>query len=447
MIPISLYELSRALEPSEQVFSSVPVTGFSTDSRTTAPGDVFFALVGENFDGHAFVKMAEARGAVAAVVNHRQEGVSIAQIVVDDTGVAYGKAGAFCRSEFTGVLVMVVGSNGKTTTKEMCAAVLRAHYGDEAVVATEGNLNNQVGVPKTLQALDAQKRGAVIEAGINHVGEMAYLASWVRPDIVLVTNAQREHQEFLNGVRESARENGLAIVGLSPHGTAVLPADDPEFGVWRDLARARSVQVLTYSTTPGVAADYVGEVRDGLLLINGQPHKVQDLSAHTVHNMTGVYAAMLAAGIPQRVINKGLADFSHMRGRGARLKTPDGRLLVIDEAYNANPDSVRATMAALATSPISPKIYVLGDMGEVGVSAEQMHRELGEYAREVGIDQLLTVGPLAALAAQSFGEGAEAFESIEAVAARLANAHGVVTVKASHFMRLDRLVDQLLQQS
>ncbi len=448
MEAMELEELREVIDAEDFVYYSASQTRFSsvsTDSRTIEPGSVFFALRGEVFDGHDYVAQAARAGALAVVVDHFIPGVEVTQLVVKDVLEAYGQLASKVRMIHGPFVVMVVGSNGKTTTKDMMADVLEQYYG-YCSHATRGNLNNNIGVPRTLIELGSEHRAAVVEAGINHRGEMAQLARWVQPDMVIVTNAQREHQEFLDSVRESARENGLAIVALRKNGIAVIPADDPQCDVWRDLALARGVRVVTYSTNPDIRADFNGFIRDGFLIAEGHPMVLRDMSAHTVHNALAVYAAASMMGLRKVVIENALQNFNLPRGRGARYKLPFTGLVVVDEAYNANPDSVRATMKALSESPVTPKAYVLGDMAEVGQEAEAVHREVGRYARELGIDRLITVGRFAALAAEAFGEGAQVCRNVEEAlrAARLLR--GIVTIKASHCMGFERLVNELTER-
>lgn len=445
--------LSEALGPlliDTQGDAYAVATGITTDSRQVKPGDVYVALVGEKFDGHDFVAMAVEKGATAVVVSRPVE-TSATMLLVSDTLLAYGLIARAHRLAFTLPLAMVVGSNGKTTTTQMLARVLAAHCGDRAL-STQGNFNNEVGVPRTLLGLHDGIEMGVVEAGINHRGEMARLAAFIRPTLTLVTNAQREHQEFLDGVRESARENGLAIVGLMDEGVAVLPATDPEFGVWHDLAVARGVRFVTYGLSHDKAEmqpDVWGELTPEGLLVHYAEGLVaiglQIAGEHNAHNALGVFAAAREMGVPLAAIIAGLEAFQPIKGRGTREKSASGNLNIIDESYNANPDSVRAAMRVLAQEPVSPKIFVLGDMGEVGENAQAVHHEVGAYAKSLGIDQLIAIGPLSAEAACAFGEGAVSVTREQAYEL-LKDAHGVVTIKASHFMGLERLVAQLTQK-
>ena len=392
-----LQQLLEALEPVVVAAAgdfSQSYEGFSTDTRTVKAGNVFVALSGEHFDGHDFVVGAAEAGAVCAIVERKVD-AAITQIVVTDS--------------------------------------------------TEGNFNNEVGVPKMLLKLAFEHRGAVIECGMNHRGEMARLADWTRPTVALLTNAQREHQEFLRGVEETARENGLVIAALPESGTAVYPADDACADIWADLALARGVDELTYSTDPDVEADVMGRVENGELVISTDEGdvvrtKLRITGSHNVHNATGAAAAAFAMGIGPEAVAAGLGAFEPVPGRGTRFVGK--HLVVIDEAYNANPDSVRAAMNVLA-GEAGPRTFILGDMGEIGDSAEEAHREAGEYARSLGIDALYACGPLSRHAAEAFGEGGRWFETRDALIEALKGLRGTATVKASHFMGFAAVVRAL----
>ncbi len=444
-----LSDLLKALEPvllGTTGDMTVRFTGVSTDTRTVKQGNVFVALSGERFDAHQFVGVAVAAGAVAVIVN-RPVAADVPQIIVSDTGLAYGLSAKAWRSRFAIPLTVVAGSNGKTTTTQMLASILRVRWGEERMCATQGNFNNEVGVPRMLWTLDFEHRGAVIECGMNHPGEMARLADWTRPTVALLTNAQREHQEFLSGVEATAHENGLVIVSLPETGTAVFPADDDCADIWAGLAMARGVQTLTYATEEGVDADVTGRLVEDILVINTPEEtfsvRLSIAGAHNVHNALGAAAAALAMGIDTESIVRGLEVFRALPGRGERTRSASGNLLIIDDAYNANPDSVRASMRLLSRE-VGPRIFVLGDMAEVGDECEAVHREVGSYARELGLDALYASGENSRFATEAFGDKGCWYATKEELIAGLGSvASGTVVVKASHSMGFAEVVKAL----
>ena len=429
---------------------NVPFRRVSTDTRRIEPGDLFVALAGERFDGHAFVATAFERGAAAALVTEaRLDSAPGPLIAVDDSLAALGRLAAHWRRQFAIPVIVVVGSNGKTTVKEMTAAILRAQYGDD-VLATEGNLNNAIGLPLTLLGLRQRHRAAVIELGMNHRGETAVLAAIAQPTVALVNNAQREHQEFMRSVAEVAAEHADLIRALQPPGIAVINADDPHADVWR-----AALPPGTHLVEFGVASAHAAVHGDGVaipggveltLRTPGGPATVRLPVAgrHNVGNALAAAAAALAAGVELDAVVRGLEAFRPVSGRLVALPATSGAA-VIDDSYNANPDSVAAAIAVLAGAP-APRWLVLGDMGEVGSDGPAFHREAGAAARDAGIERLLCAGMLAVEAAAAFGPGAEHFASVEALADHVAEAaHAGVTilVKGSRFMRMERVVARL----
>lgn len=438
-----------------------PVTALGTDSREAAPGLLFFALTGERFDAHDFVASVAEAGAAGAVVSREMPlpaaCAGFVQIVVPDVGRAYGEAARAWRLLGANLRQIAVGgSNGKTTTTQMIASILEVAWGEKAH-ATRGNLNNLVGVPKTLLALRPDTEAAVVEAGMNHPGEMALLARWIAPTVAVLTNAQREHQEFLAGVRETAHENGLLIAGLREGGTAVWPAADGCADVWQSLATARGVRGVTFGLADGAEgeseADVLGrDMEDGRLAVTSPWGDVTVTlgiaGRHNKLNALAAAAATLAVGADLSAVKKGLEAFRPVKGRGERFRDEARGLLLTDETYNANPDSVRAAAAVLAQAAESTgeRCFILGDMGETGDQAHAFHREVGAFVRSLGIERFWCVGDLARFAADAFGPGARHFGSVEALLAALPELPAenlTVTVKASRFMRLERVVEAL----
>ncbi|MDF2862781.1 MAG: UDP-N-acetylmuramoyl-tripeptide--D-alanyl-D-alanine ligase [Achromobacter mucicolens] len=418
--------------------------GVSTDTRRIGEGELFVALVGENFDAHDYLDQAASRGACAALVAHRVADAGLTQLVVGDTRVALTRIGAAWRSRFSLPVVAVAGSNGKTTTKEMISAMLAEWQGEAGRLATAGNLNNDIGVPLTLLRLRPEHRAAVFELGMNHPGEIAQLAAIAAPTVALVTNAQREHQEFMHTVEAVARENGAAITALPADGIAVYPGDEPYSAIWDTLAAPR--RVLRFGLQPGLdvyAEQIIAEV-DATRCRVVTPVGVADLTLpvaglHNLRNALAAIASAIAAGAPLETAVRALAGFSPVAGRMQHKRMSDGTLL-IDDTYNANPDSVRAAIDVLARIA-GTRVLVLGDMGEVGDNGPAMHVEVGNYAREHGLDAFITLGEASRAAAAAFGPGAHACASVDEVVAALRGLRpSCVLVKGSRFMRMERVV-------
>jgi UDP-N-acetylmuramoyl-tripeptide--D-alanyl-D-alanine ligase len=428
-----------------------------SDTRTLKSGDLFVALKGERFDGHDLLADAKARGAVAALAQPGLAEAGLAGLVVADTQRALEDLARAWRAHHHLPLIAVTGSNGKTTVTQMTAAILRAWLGDGAF-ATEGNLNNHIGVPLTLLRLrqdDARwHRAGVVELGMNHVGEIGHLAKIAQPTIALVNNAQREHQEFMASVEAVARENGAAIEALPAGGTAVFPADDEYAPLWRAMAGTRPVLTFALDGRADVTADAMWIAEDAnshwaLTLhtpAGAVPLSLRLAGAHNAKNALAAATCALAAGAPLDAIRRGLEAFEPVKGR-SQLKTfvqGTRKVALIDDSYNANPDSVRAAIDVLATLA-APRALLLGDMGEVGTRGPEFHAEVGAYARERGIDTLWCAGALCVHAAQAFGSAARHFADAPAMVAAVGElpAVGSVLVKGSRFMQMERVVSAL----
>ncbi len=439
-------------------------TRVHTDSRTVEPGDLFVALRGERFDAHDFIADVAARGAAAVLVERDIAAAApgLPAIVAPDTRVALGQLGAGWRARFTLPTVAVTGSNGKTTVKEMIAAIFAAAVGEPQRLATGGNLNNDIGLPLTVLRLRPSHRLAVLELGMNHPGETATLAAIAQPTVAVITNAQREHQEFMVSVEAVAHEHASILAALPAGGTAVFPLDaasgGPHAGIWRAAAGARPV--LTFGLAEGghaSQADVSAEVSldDGVQRMQvrapGRAFEVRLalLGMHNVRNALAAIACALAAGVEIEAIQRGLAGFAPVKGR-LQVKRAVAGTVVIDDTYNANPDSMRAAIDVLAGFA-PPRVLVIGDMGEVGDQGPAFHAEIGAYARARGIETLWATGEASPHAVQAFGEGARHFAGADALAATLAaDADGIVArasavlVKGSRFMRMERMVDALV---
>lgn len=417
-----------------------------TDSRTLKKGDLFIALRGERYDGHDFVGQAAASGAAAALVD-RAYAVSTAALpvaAVADTTLALGALAAHWRRQFRIPLIAVAGSNGKTTVKEMTAACLRAHFGEAAVLATRGNLNNHIGLPLTLLALRESHRAAVVEVGMNHPGETAELAALAAPTVAVINNAQREHQEFMRSVADVAEEHASLVRALPDDGIAVINADDAHAAVWRAAAAPRTIRDFGLAT-----AAVHAQCRVGLLSSQLEVHLPEGRIAfelplageHNARNALAAIAAATAAGAAAEACAQALSRFVAVKGR-LQLKSGAGGALLIDDTYNANPDSVRAAIDVLARAP-GRKLLVLGDMGEVGEQGAAFHEEIGAYAREAGINGLYALGELAATAARAFGPSGRHYQRIEDLLADVGGLLGPQTallVKGSRFMQMERVV-------
>lgn len=419
----------------------------STDTRTLHPGALFVALKGETFDGHAFLHTARERGACAALVETADPDVDLPQFALGDTSQALIRIATAWRETFHGPVIAVTGSNGKTTTKEMIAAILRRAYGEEGALATRGNLNNAIGVPLTILRLRARHRAAVVELGMNHPGEIQVLADIARPTVALVNNAQREHQEFMHTVEAVARENGAVLAALPQDGVAVFPGDDVFTPLWQLLAGSRPMMRFGFEPHFDIHADMIHAAKGGtacqLHTPDGSaPMRINAPGVHNLRNAMAAAACALSAGVSLADVVRGLEQFSPVSGRMQPYLLSQGFQL-IDDSYNANPDSVRAAIDVLAQLS-GMRILVLGDMAEVGDNSRALHAEVGAYAREQGVDRLLAVGSASTNAVQAFGPGGKSYAGISELVAELepllpAN----VLVKGSRSARMERVVQAL----
>ncbi len=440
--------------PQAQYFGagSTEIIGISHDSRDIKPGSLFIALQGERFDGHAFLLQAQQQGAVAALVSTYHPAIHLPQVLVKDTRAALIQLAGAWRQTCTLPLVLVIGSNGKTTVKEMLAAIFTAAVGKTHCLATRGNYNNEIGLPLTLLRLEQHHRLAVIELGMNHPGETVQLAQLVQPSVVLINNAQREHQEFMASVAAVAHEHGTALKSLSPRGIAVFPADSEYNAVWRNLVKPDQIIDFSLHGQACVTAHRVTTAQDHSVLLIHTPQgeisvTLHAVGEHNIHNALAACAAALAVGVNTAAIRAGLQAFTPVKGR-LQIKTVDA-LTTIDDTYNANPDSVRAAIDVLA-SMTGPRTLILGDMGEVGEQGVSFHREIGAYAKSKGIDTLLTVGTLSQHACESFGANGQHFADTHLLCDTLQSQPlpqcGTVLVKGSRFMAMERILP-LLQLS
>lgn len=446
---------------------SVRFQSVSTDSRSIGPGGLFFALVGPHYDGHNFLADVQQKGAVAAVVSRSdllQPVPGLAMVQVPDTLLALQQWAATCRDQWQGLVVAVTGSNGKTTVKQMIAAIGAHAFGLAHSWATPGNLNNHIGVPLSVLGLLPSHRFAVLELGMNHPGEIAGLAAIAKPTVALVNNAQREHQEFMKSVEAVAKENGQVFESLPADGVAIFPRDPLHESIWRSQAGSR--RMIRFGLQDSAAApQFHGDEVLGhwqatasgqrvlmVSLPNQQTISITPRGAgqHFAINLLAATACAFAAGIATDAIAAALSEFAPVKGRGLQLSLAGGGI-VIDDTYNANPDSVRAAIDALISMP-QPQMLVLGDMGEVGDQGDAFHDEVLHYAAKQNLQSLWLHGGAMAQASTRTKIGLYQ-ESLPQLIAMLQTAirqaqneqrHPSVWVKGSRFMRMERVVEALI---
>ncbi len=451
MIRMSLAEAARVLH-TQGGAGDREFRGVATDSRTLEPGNLFVALEGMRFDGHGFVDEAAARGASAALVS-RTVTSRLPLLRVSDTRSALGWLAGEWRSRFDLLVLAVTGSNGKTTVKEMLSSILR-QVG--SVLATTGNLNNDIGVPLTLLRLEREHRYAVVEMGANHPGEIAALTELTRPAVAVVTNAAPAHLEGFGDIEGVARAKGEIFSGLSADGTCIINADDPYADLWKRLAAGRQVLTFGLAMAADVTAVLGATPRGGtasdsafrLVTPMGSVDLVLSLRGqHNIRNALAAAAAAAALAVPIGAIKRGLEAVTAVRGRLQPLPGIDGGL-VVDDTYNANPGSLASALEALSTRP-GEKVLVLGDMAELGEHGMRWHEAAGRMVRERGFTRLLAIGELSRFAVQAFGAGGEHFDDHQALVAALQTTllhpDAVVLVKGSRRMQMERVVQALVR--
>mgnify|MGYP003601849129 CR=1 FL=1 len=443
-----------AISKTDHVDFSTTFERVSTDTRSLQAGDLFVALKGDNFDAHDFLPTLQSGQVAAVMVEHLPEHFNIPSLVVRNTRQALQQLGHGWRSQFNLPLAVVTGSNGKTTVKEMLASILQAAFGED-YLATRGNLNNDIGLPMTLLNLRGNHKGAVIELGMNHPGETELLAPLAAPTVAIINNAQREHQEFMHTVEAVAEEHADVLDALPKNGTAVFPADDAHALVWRTRAASLGLTVNDFSLNEAAGAAFTARYELGLhastvQIITPMGQCTTQLNIpgeHNVHNALAACAAACAMNISLDVIAAGLSNFVPAKGRLQTHRLADG-VTLIDDTYNANPDSVRAAIDVLAASS-GRKILVLGDMGEVGTQGVAYHQEIGAYAASKGFALLIGAGELMRHAVDSFGASALHVDDVSAIAAivrtHLHDGAHTILIKGSRFMAMERVVNDLLK--
>jgi len=423
----------------------------STDSRTAGPGDLFVAIKGDRFDAHDFLAQVGQRGIAAVLVTRLPDGFAVPAIKVKDTRAALGALAHGWRTRFTMPLVAVTGSNGKTTVKEMIASIFAAAVGASAQLSTAGNFNNDIGLPLTLLRLNETHKLAVIEVGMNHPGETQTLGKIAAPTVAVVNNAQREHQEFMATVEAVALEHASIIHALGSTGTAVFPADDKYASIWRVAATGNPILDFALNTDASQVEAAVTGTLNGTTVFISTPQgsievALQVLGEHNARNALAATAAALASQVSLADIKRGLEAFVPVKGRlqvkRAVLKPFEGAT-VIDDTYNSNPDSMRAAIDVLASQP-SPRVLIMGDMGEVGDQGPAFHREVGAYAAQRGIEALYALGDASIDSCTAFGAGRHFIDITQLLITLIGAGFGpdaTFLVKGSRFMKMERVVD------
>lgn len=450
-----LSEAAKALN-AKQAGADVQFTAVGSDSRNIEVGQLFVALKGLNFDGNAFAIEAIKKGAAAVMLSDASIDVEPA-LVVQDTRLALGELAKYWRGKFDVPVIAVTGSNGKTTMKEMLVAILNAATntagkGKDVVHATYGNLNNDIGLPLTLLKIKSKHQYVVAEMGMNHLGEIDYLTHIAKPNVAVINNAGTAHIGELGSRDNIAKAKGEIYAGLQDDGVAIINADSAYAGYWQSLNVNKKIVTFGLHAGADVSATY--EIVDGTSLINlstpqGQvDFKLQQQGVHNVSNALAASAVAYALGISNADIAKGLEGFAGVHGRLER-KAALKEAMLIDDTYNANPDSMKAAIDVLAELP-GNRILVLGDMGELGMDAKNMHAEIGAYAKAAGLQTLYGLGELSTEMVRGFGAGARHFNSpkalAEAVLPQLAS-DTTVLVKGSRFMQMERVVKLLVVDS
>jgi len=441
MIKASLSAIAKQLDVPLPAHD-IEFCGISTDTRTLLPGNLYIAIRGEQFDGHQFIAEAAKKGAAAALVNQAVD-CSMPQIIVNDTILALGKIAENWRDRFAVPLIGVTGSNGKTTLKNMIAAILRAacSHPAEQVLATEGNLNNNIGLPLTLARFDENHRYAVLEMGMNHFGEIEYLTKLAKPSIAVINNAAEAHLEGLQNVSGVAKAKGEIFLGLTQDGTAILNRDDAHFDYWRGLINSHRYLSFSLENPADVSAVYIENQPLVIKTPKGEiTVKLPLLGKHNARNALAATACAIAANVDLAAVKIGLENVKPAPGR-MRQYALANHVNVIDDTYNANPFSLQAAVNTLAAFA-GTKILVLGDMKELGPDAKQLHFTAGEKIRAAGIHYLFTFGQLSAATSEAFGANAQHFtERSQLIAALLPYLKKDVTVlvKGSRSMQMEKI--------
>ena len=446
---LMLSEIAKAVN-GRMIGTDVQIQSVGSDSRHIAKNQLFIGIKGENFDGNTFALEAIKQGAAAVLVSDSNTQANPA-IAVQDTRLALGQLAKYWRDKFTLPIVAVTGSNGKTTVKEMIAAILNV-AASRPVLATQGNLNNDIGMPMTLLKIRQDHAYAVIEMGMNHEGEIRYLTNIAQPNVAVVSNAGTAHIGELGSRENIAKAKGEVFAGLNDDGIAVINADDAFADYWKSLNQQRKILTFALDAKADVTASY--QVLDGasqlqLTTPSGSiGFRLNMLGKHNISNALAASACAVALGVSNADIARGLENFSGVKGRLQRKNGLNGAVL-IDDTYNANPDSMKAAIDVLANQA-GKLIFVMGDMAELGADAAQMHAEIGAYAKQRGIHQLLCFGETSQRASLEFGVNAKHYASLPALLEALSglmNKDTTVLVKGSRFMQMERVVSAIEEKN
>ncbi|WP_455221720.1 UDP-N-acetylmuramoyl-tripeptide--D-alanyl-D-alanine ligase [Kaarinaea lacus] len=443
---ISLIDAANALQ-AKLVGADTTFVGVSTDSRAVQPGELFVALSGPNFDAHDFAEAAHEAGAVALLVDHKLDCV-LPQLVVQDTLRALGQLAAYWRSQLTLPIIAVTGSNGKTTVKEILHSIF-SQLGE--TLATKGNLNNHIGVPLTLLSINRQHKAAIIEMGANHPNEISYLTDMARPDVALINNAAAAHLEGFGSLEGVAKAKGEIYQGLGKEGTAIINADDQYAPLWRQLTTQNRRLTFGLEQPSDISCQWQGDISGNRMEVSTPKGDfscvIKLLGRHNVMNALAATAAAVAANVELQVIADGIEAINAVPGR-LQLKAGINGSRIIDDTYNANPNSLRAGLDVLASCE-GKRFLVLGDMGELGDNSLELHEQAGKDAARLKIDRVYTLGGFSQEAAQAFGKHGQHFEDVEKLVGSIVSqlsSDVTVLVKGSRMMRMERVVAALLEQ-
>jgi UDP-N-acetylmuramoyl-tripeptide--D-alanyl-D-alanine ligase len=449
MIPMDFDWLAKVLA-TDYVGDNQSVLNINTDTRNICNGDVFLALQGPNFDGHEFIAQAKNKGAIAAIVSKKVL-IDFPQFLVTDTRLALGTIASAVKKKVNPKTIAITGSVGKTTVKEMCAAILSAHG---EVLSTKGNFNNDIGVPLTLLRLEPQHRYAVIELGANHIGEIAYTTAMTQPDVAVVCNVGAAHLEGFGSLEGVAQAKGEIFDGLKPGGVAVVNCDSEFSQMWLDKLQTQTVKRFSSTQKLDVWAEDISldEHARACFLLCTQTQKVPvKLALAGKHNISN---ALIAAALTSELdvtiehIAQALANMNDVKGRVNLIPVND-LLTVVDDTYNANVKSVKAAIDLLCDMQ-GQRIFVLGDMGELGDDAPVYHQQVGEYALSKGVDELYTLGKLSRYASDVFGKPERHFIQREQLLQQLnmslknTTMKTTIIVKGSRSSRMELLVTDLV---